>query len=129
MGVVDCDNLLLLLGVPREMTQEEREISNRLLMEGFKVGYVVLHIAKHFLLFEGLCIGSWNICSWRTNCIESMVNDWWCSNFSLQWFRVYYVSSSIIQLFTSVKNYRRISSIVVNSWCTIKSVDLFCMCA
>ncbi|VDP06552.1 unnamed protein product [Schistosoma mattheei] len=36
MGVVDCDNLLLLLGVPREMTQEEREISNRLLMEGFK---------------------------------------------------------------------------------------------
>ncbi|TNN17579.1 Selenide, water dikinase isoform 1 [Schistosoma japonicum] len=36
MGVVDCDNLLLLLGIPREMTQDEREISTRLLIEGFK---------------------------------------------------------------------------------------------
>nr|VZI44502.1 unnamed protein product [Spirometra erinaceieuropaei] len=36
MGVVDCDNLLLLLGVPTEMSPEERNIVNELLMRGFQ---------------------------------------------------------------------------------------------
>lgn len=36
MGVVNCDNLLLLLGTPREMSLEEREVSNSLLIQGFR---------------------------------------------------------------------------------------------
>lgn len=36
MGVVHCDNLLLLLGIAQEMKQTEREVSIRLLMQGFR---------------------------------------------------------------------------------------------
>lgn len=36
MGAVDCDNLLLLLGVPTDMTQNERAIVNNLIMQGFQ---------------------------------------------------------------------------------------------
>ncbi|KAA0195928.1 SPS1 [Fasciolopsis buskii] len=36
MGVVNCDNMLLLLGVAQEMSATEREVCVKLLMEGFR---------------------------------------------------------------------------------------------
>ncbi len=36
MGVVDCDNMLLLLGVPTEMTAHERSTVFTLIMKGFQ---------------------------------------------------------------------------------------------
>lgn len=35
MGVVDCDNMLMLLGVSNEMTLKEREVSTQLIIKGF----------------------------------------------------------------------------------------------
>ena len=35
MGVSDCDNMLMLLGVSSEMTLKEREISTNLIIKGF----------------------------------------------------------------------------------------------
>lgn len=37
MGVIDCDNMLMLLGVSTKMTEKERDVVMPLLMRGFKV--------------------------------------------------------------------------------------------
>ncbi len=37
MGVVDCDNLLLLLGIPTDMDANERTTVTSLMMQGFQV--------------------------------------------------------------------------------------------
>lgn len=37
MGVVDCDNMLMLLGVSTKMTEKERDVVVPLIMRGFKV--------------------------------------------------------------------------------------------
>ena len=36
MGVTDCDNMLMLLGIPQKMTEKEREIVIPIIMRGFK---------------------------------------------------------------------------------------------
>lgn len=43
MGVVNCDNMLLLLGVPQEMIPDERKVTCHLLMEGFRVRFVLIY--------------------------------------------------------------------------------------
>ena len=37
MGVVDCDNMLMLLAVSTKMSEKERDIVVPLMMRGFKV--------------------------------------------------------------------------------------------
>lgn len=37
MGVVDCDNMLMLLGVSTKMSEKERDIVIPLILRGFKV--------------------------------------------------------------------------------------------
>ena len=37
MGVTDCDNMLMLLGVSTKMTEKERDVVIPLMMRGFKV--------------------------------------------------------------------------------------------
>lgn len=39
MGVTDCDNMLMLLGVSTKMTEKERDVVIPLMMRGFKVSY------------------------------------------------------------------------------------------
>jgi len=39
MGVIDCDNMLMLLGVSTKMTEKERDVVIPLIMRGFKVSY------------------------------------------------------------------------------------------
>ena len=40
MGVDSCDNMLMILGVPRKMTEEERDIVIPMMMRGFKVSHI-----------------------------------------------------------------------------------------
>ena len=37
MGVTDCDNMLMLLGVSNKMSEKERDVVIPMLMRGFKV--------------------------------------------------------------------------------------------
>lgn len=37
MGVTECDNMLMLLGVSTKMTEKERDVVVPLIMRGFKV--------------------------------------------------------------------------------------------
>ncbi len=39
MGVTECDNMLMLIGVSTKMTEKERDIVMPLMMRGFKVLY------------------------------------------------------------------------------------------
>lgn len=40
MGVTDCDNMLMLLGVSNKMSEKERDVVVPMMMRGFKVGYM-----------------------------------------------------------------------------------------
>lgn len=40
MGVTECDNMLMLLGVSSKLTDKERDVVVPLMMRGFKVGFV-----------------------------------------------------------------------------------------
>lgn len=40
MGAVDCDNMLMLLGVSNKMSEKERDVVVPMIMRGFKVGTV-----------------------------------------------------------------------------------------
>jgi selenide, water dikinase len=40
MGVTECDNMLMLLGVSTKMTEKERDVVVPLMMRGFKVNYL-----------------------------------------------------------------------------------------
>ena len=42
MGVVDCDSMLMLLGIGESMSPEEKEVMTTLMMKGFKGMSVVL---------------------------------------------------------------------------------------
>ena len=37
MGVTDCDNMLMLLGVSNKMSEKERDVVVPMMMRGFKV--------------------------------------------------------------------------------------------
>ena len=37
MGVTDCDNMLMLLGISTKLTEKERDVVIPLMMRGFKV--------------------------------------------------------------------------------------------
>ena len=57
MGVVDCDNMLMLLGVSTKMTEKERDVVVPLIMRGFKVwkcvfkAFLKVGISQLFLMF------------------------------------------------------------------------------
>lgn len=38
LGVVDCDNMLMLLGISQKLTEHDRDIVVPLLIQGFTVG-------------------------------------------------------------------------------------------
>jgi selenide,water dikinase len=42
MGVTECDNMLMLVGVSTKMSEKERDIVMPLIMRGFKVNKIVL---------------------------------------------------------------------------------------
>lgn len=44
MGVTECDNMLMLLGVSTKMTEKERDVVVPLMMRGFKVGKLTAHL-------------------------------------------------------------------------------------
>ena len=44
MGVTDCDNMLMLLGVPQKMTEKERAIIIPIIMRGFKVSSALIKL-------------------------------------------------------------------------------------
>ena len=66
MGVVRCHNMLMLLGVSKEFTDQERDVVVPLLMKGFQVYYTTLlffplhpnfFLAYYLLLFHvPLCL-------------------------------------------------------------------------
>lgn len=62
MGVVDCDNMLMLLGVSTKMTEKERDVVVPLIMRGFKVWKWVLaaesmrRISYQFFIFPQVLI-------------------------------------------------------------------------
>jgi hypothetical protein len=51
MGVTECDNMLMLLGVSTKMTEKERDIVVPLMMRGFKV-FNRFEISGNILLFD-----------------------------------------------------------------------------
>lgn len=67
MGVTECDNMLMLVGVSTKMSEKERDIVMPLIMRGFKVNkiyFVTFHFYLKFTMFSffcflGLCLGSW----------------------------------------------------------------------
>ena len=48
MGVTECDNMLMLIGVSTKMTEKERDIVMPLMMRGFKV---ILYFYRIFFKF------------------------------------------------------------------------------
>jgi hypothetical protein len=48
MGVVSCHNMLMLLAVSREFTDQERDVVVPLLMKGFQVNVLVPLLMKGF---------------------------------------------------------------------------------
>lgn len=65
MGVTECDNMLMLVGVSTKMSEKERDIVMPLIMRGFKVYFVTFHFYLKLTMFYfffvllGLCLGSW----------------------------------------------------------------------
>jgi len=58
LGVVNCDNMLMLLGVSQKLTEHERDIVVPLLIQGFKVSESFSHITDcywnlHYLVHLG----------------------------------------------------------------------------
>jgi len=46
LGVVDCDNMLMLLGVSQKLTEHDRDIVVPLLIQGFTVS-ATAHMSPH----------------------------------------------------------------------------------
>ncbi len=49
MGVTDCDNMLMILGVSQKMTDKERDTVVPIIMKGFRVRIIMLN--KFYLIF------------------------------------------------------------------------------
>ena len=52
MGVTDCDNMLMLLGVSNKMSEKERDVVVPMMMRGFKVILLKHNKFKRILLFR-----------------------------------------------------------------------------
>jgi hypothetical protein len=55
MGVTECDNMLMLVGVSTKMSEKERDIVMPLIMRGFKVNkiyFVTFHFYLKFTMFS-----------------------------------------------------------------------------
>ena len=84
MGVTECDNMLMLVGVSTKMSEKERDVVMPLILRGFKVNRIsscktwFLKLTTTFLLL-GLCLGSWYQCYRWSDSNESMVHYWRCS--------------------------------------------------
>lgn len=77
MGVIECDNMLMLLAVSTKMTEKERDVVIPLIMRGFKV--YKIKIFKFLCINNlslGLGIGSRNIRYRWSKCCQSMVYNW-----------------------------------------------------
>lgn len=94
MGVTECDNMLMLLGVSTKMTEKERDVVVPLMMRGFKV---FLKTSKHSVKLIKLCLiglrsGSrYNRHGW-SNCPQPLVHYWWGGYHRLPAQRVHCVS-------------------------------------
>jgi hypothetical protein len=56
MGVTECDNMLMLLGVSTKMTEKERDVVVPLMMRGFKVKiFFSYHPFNVFNVLQGMC--------------------------------------------------------------------------
>ena len=51
MGVVDCDNILMLLGVSSKFTEKERDTVVPLIIQGFKVNKFIILAVFFWLQF------------------------------------------------------------------------------
>ena len=43
MGVVNCDNMLMLLGISQKLKETERDVVVQLIMKGFTVSFYSFH--------------------------------------------------------------------------------------
>jgi hypothetical protein len=43
MGVTECDNMLMLLGISQKMTDKERDVVTPLMIRGFKVSNIITY--------------------------------------------------------------------------------------
>ena len=97
MGVVRCHNMLMLLGVSKEFTDQERDVVVPLLMKGFQVYYIIYymllssfftHSPKFFpcllptsfscaIMFTGYSQRGRLLSNWRSNSGQSLVHHWW----------------------------------------------------
>lgn len=100
MGVIDCDNMLMLLGVSTKMTEKERDVVIPLIMRGFKVSLfsvsqlLTIAINIHTINFYhtnilGFGFRSANECNRRSKRCKSMVYNWWGCKFNLSTKRLY----------------------------------------
>lgn len=62
LGVVNCDNMLMLLGVSQKLTEHERDIVVPLIMQGFMVSAIACisclfsHVTANFARFGFICV-------------------------------------------------------------------------
>ena len=47
LGVTDCDNMLMILGVSIKMTEKERDVVVPLIMKGFRVSFLSLFMSRY----------------------------------------------------------------------------------
>lgn len=67
MGVTECDNMLMLVGVSTKMSEKERDIVMPLIMRGFKVNkiyFVTFHFYLKLTMFYFLFC-SFRIVPWK----------------------------------------------------------------
>src|SRR6218665_3047032 len=72
MGVVDCDNMLMLLGVCDKLSEKERDIVIPLIMKGFQVSTVFVPLFCYMCVFLSVLLTmSVSIClplNWMVLC-------------------------------------------------------------
>lgn len=54
MGVMDCDNMLMLLAISTKMTEKERDVVIPLIMRGFKVRQLISTFIELSLIMSSI---------------------------------------------------------------------------
>jgi hypothetical protein len=58
MGVVSCDNMLMLLGVSQKLNEKERDTIIPLIMRGFTVGFLLKNIYRSIYIYCVICLST-----------------------------------------------------------------------
>lgn len=75
MGVVDCDNMLMLLGVCDKLSDKERDVVIPLIMKGFKASTVFVSLLQCvYLSFRVLHTVSVCVCLHVSVCLSVIVH-------------------------------------------------------